>query len=264
MPFALVLVGYAFAASLNGGYRGSYAQGLPNDLGFALHVVEPAAFDRWLGPLPTAWLQEHLNGSGRARWYDAVVAVVYVSHFVVGPTVAAVLWFRNRARCLAWAGCLLAMAVLGLATYIGYPMAPPWLAAEIDVTGPIKRISGMGWEYVHLDAVSSLLQSSQASSNPVAAMPSLHAGYAALCAAFFVRRTGLLRNVLLVGYPVLMGFAVVYTGEHYVIDVIVGAAYAVLVVAAARLIPAEPLEAASARVSTTVRGRGRKYRRRCA
>jgi len=80
-----------------------------------------------------------------------------------------------------------------------------------------------------------------------------------------VRRTGLLRNVMLVGYPVLMGFAVVYTGEHYVIDVIVGAAYAVLVVAAARLIPAEPLEAASARVSTTVgRGRGRKYRRRCA
>jgi len=237
LPFAFVLIGYAVAGGLDGAYGASFTQGARNDLGFALHVVEPAHLDRWLfGELPTTWLQDRLYAAGRVHWYDAVVALVYVTHFVVSPVVAIVLWFRDRDRFRAWVRCVLALAALGLATYIAYPMAPPWLAADDGVIEPVSRISGLGWEVLHLEWLGGLVELGQATSNPVAAMPSLHVGFAALCAAFFAGRGPWWRTPALAGYPLAMGFAVVYAGEHYVVDVFVGVAYAVCVVLAWRVL----------------------------
>ena len=64
--------------------------------------------------------------------------------------------------------------------------------------------------------------------NPVAAIPSLHAAYPMLLALFFWRGAGRWRW-LLAAYPLAMGFTLVYAGEHYVIDVVLGWAYAVVV-----------------------------------
>ena len=67
--------------------------------------------------------------------------------------------------------------------------------------------------------------------NPYAAVPSLHAGYAFLVFLFAVtilwntrwRWPALFLGVL---YPLAQSFAVVYTGNHYVIDVLLGYAFA--------------------------------------
>ena len=237
VPFAFVLIGYAVAGFVNGVYDGRFGQGLPNALGFALHIVEPVQADRWIfGQLPTAWLQDRLYEAGRVRWYDALVAVVYVSHFVVSPVIAVVLWFRNRARFWGWVGCVISLTLLGLATYIAYPMAPPWLASDLGVTEPISRISHLGWAFLDFEPAAWLVQSGQDTSNPVAAMPSLHVGAAALTAAFLGLGATWWCRIALASYPLAMTFAVVYTGEHYVIDALVGSAYAFAVIAAWRLV----------------------------
>src|SRR3546814_6597338 len=69
----------------------------------------PIEVDRAMfgGELPSAWLQEQLCGSpcergSEPRWYDLVLAVVYTSHFVVGLTIAVVLWLRNRVEWKRW------------------------------------------------------------------------------------------------------------------------------------------------------------------
>ena len=62
--------------------------------------------------------------------------------------------------------------------------------------------------------------------NDVAAMPSLHAAYSMLIALFFWPLVSRRWRPLLAAYPVAMAFALVYTGEHYVSDVLVGWAYA--------------------------------------
>jgi membrane-associated phospholipid phosphatase len=64
--------------------------------------------------------------------------------------------------------------------------------------------------------------------NAVAAMPSLHMGvtFAVYLFARDVNRR--IARVLLI-YSVLMGFSLVYLGEHYAIDVIVGAACALII-----------------------------------
>jgi membrane-associated phospholipid phosphatase len=61
--------------------------------------------------------------------------------------------------------------------------------------------------------------------NPVAAIPSLHAAYPFLVLLFavkFFRRRGL----VVLPYVAIVWFAVIYLGEHYATDVLIGAAYA--------------------------------------
>jgi membrane-associated phospholipid phosphatase len=60
-------------------------------------------------------------------------------------------------------------------------------------------------------------------------MPSLHFAFSLLAAIFVA---GLLRSrwrLLVYVYPALMGLTLVYTGEHYVLDLAFGALYAVAV-----------------------------------
>ncbi len=58
--------------------------------------------------------------------------------------------------------------------------------------------------------------------NPVAAMPSLHSAYALIVVAFFLPTVRKRWWPLLLAYPLAMTFTLVYSGEHYVTDVLVG------------------------------------------
>jgi membrane-associated phospholipid phosphatase len=58
----------------------------------------------------------------------------------------------------------------------------------------------------------------------VAAVPSLHAAYTLLFALFLWPIAGRARPLLAL-YPVAMAFALVYSAEHYVSDILLGWAY---------------------------------------
>ncbi len=68
--------------------------------------------------------------------------------------------------------------------------------------------------------------------NLVAAIPSLHAGLTAAVAAFLWTRVQRKWRPFLVAYVLIMAFTLVYTAEHYVIDILLGWALAVVVVTA--------------------------------
>jgi len=124
----------------------------------------------------------------------------------------------------------LELAVAGLATYCLFPAAPPWMAARDGLSEPVARLSSRGWVWLHMDSLDDVLADAQHDgANPVAAMPSLHIAFAVLVALVL---GGMLRSrwrYLLALYPVAMGLALVYTGEHYVVDLLAGAFYAVVV-----------------------------------
>ncbi|RBY97791.1 phosphoesterase PA-phosphatase [Blastococcus sp. TF02-8] len=204
------------------------SRGLADGLGMPVHVEELASADLWLGGgvLPTVWLQDHLQ----ADWWRALATLVYSSHFVVTPVVLGVLWVRDRQR---WAPCarlVVALSVAGLVTYVLYPAAPPWLAARDGVIEPVERISGSGWEVLGLPRAGVLLHHGQGQVNLVAAMPSLHTAFAVLmCAVLLPLARRQWQRVALVAYAVLMPVVLVWGGEHYVVDTLLGAAYAVTV-----------------------------------
>jgi membrane-associated phospholipid phosphatase len=62
--------------------------------------------------------------------------------------------------------------------------------------------------------------------NLVAAIPSLHAGMTAAIAAFLWHRVHRGWRPVLVAYVLIMAFTLVYTAEHYVIDILLGWAFA--------------------------------------
>jgi hypothetical protein len=68
--------------------------------------------------------------------------------------------------------------------------------------------------------------------NPIAAMPSLHTAFATLCAGFLIPRVARRWRPLLACYPLAMMFSLVYSGEHWVIDTLIGIGYAVVVLLA--------------------------------
>ncbi len=186
--------------------------------------------------MPSVWLQQRLV-DGSAHWYDAVAALVYVTHFVSIPLLTAIAWFCLRDRFLSWLVAVLTFTAIGVTGYVVYPAAPPWLASDRGVVGPVSRVSSLGWDYLHLDAVGRLVVAGQDGSNPVAAMPSLHAGSALLVALFLWPHVRAPARVALLAYPVLMGISLVYMGEHYVVDVVAGWLTAVAAMAVATLGP---------------------------
>jgi len=204
------------------------SRGLADGLGVPVHVTELVTVDRWLGNgvLPTVWLQEHWQ----AAWWAAVASLVYSRHFVVTPLVLAVLWLRDRSRWVGYARLVLALSAAGLVTYVLYPAAPPWLAARDGVIEQVDRISNSGWAVLGLPRAGALLHAGQGQVNPVAAVPSLHTAFAVLtCLALLPLARHAWQRAALVCYAVLMPLVLVWSGEHYVIDTLLGALYAAAV-----------------------------------
>jgi hypothetical protein len=93
----------------------------------------------------------------------------------------------------------------------------------------IERISTRGWGTLHLQSAGALVNSGQASVNLVAAIPSLHAALTAMISVFLWRRVKARWRPLLVAYPLAMAFVLVYSAEHFVIDILLGWALAAMV-----------------------------------
>lgn len=220
LPFTLVLMVY------------DLSRGLATAINMPLHESDIATAERWLfgGSIPTIWLQHHFYTPATVHWYDALATLIYTTHFLATPILAAVLWLRDRAAWMAYVTRVVALAFAGLITYVLFPEAPPWLAARDGLIDPVGRLSARGWIWLHSGHVESLLDSAQRDgSNPVAAMPSLHTAFATLVALCLAGHLAGRWRYLLALYPVAMGVVLVYTGEHYVLDLVAGVAYALAV-----------------------------------
>jgi hypothetical protein len=212
-PLLLILWAYDLA-------RGLGARGW-----MPVHVDAQISLDRLagLGSVPTVWLQHHLwHGSAHVAWYDYATLAVYTSYFVATPVVLAVLWWFRPAGFRRFAVTLVALALVSCLTFILYPAAPPWLAAQDHRIPPVTQIIGLVNLHVPLIRLDPLWERGSAYANVAAAMPSLHAGQTLLISLFFFVRLRSRLRWLLWLYPLAMAFALVYSGEHYVVDIVAG------------------------------------------
>jgi hypothetical protein len=253
VPFAAVLIVY------------DYLRGLSDTVGMPTWWHPQIDVDRWLffGHEPTIWLQERLKHPD-VRWYDAVVCLCYFSFFFLPYVTAGVLWLRSRADFYRWALRFVALSMFAFTIFLLAPSAPPWAAAlctEKDVANHpnnppcmnvgahqvdhnilgqftfaqpgantwTERIVGRGFFELHLSVAHSLLQEGYAVADAVAAVPSLHLGGTVLFVIFMWPRLAKWWRPLLVAYPIVMVFSLVYPAEHYVSDCIAGALAAWLI-----------------------------------
>jgi membrane-associated phospholipid phosphatase len=202
---------------------------------FGVHYLPQLQADQALfgGAAPTVTLQ-HWLWHGHVVWYDLLVWAVYLTHFFATPLVAAVLWKLDRPRFRKFAVLVAVLSFAGLITYALYPAAPPWMASQAHLVAPITRIIPDVWTAVGTHSAGSVIEGGYRYSNNVAAVPSLHAAFSLLIAiTLWPRRRKWLRPLVAL-YPLAMAFSLVYSGEHYVSDILLGWAYAVAVLLAAR------------------------------
>jgi len=180
------------------------------------------------GIVPTVWLQQNIYDASAVHWWDTVGSVIYITHFLAAWIIAAVLYLISRDAWFDWARAVVITSVSALVIFMLVPTAPPWYADErAGLLPPIDRIAVRGLDSIGLHPAGELVSSGRAFSNEVAAIPSLHTGFAVLVSLFLFsvlpRTWRWWATPLLVLYPVAMIVVLVYSGEHYVIDGIFGA-----------------------------------------
>jgi hypothetical protein len=198
------------------------------DLGMKVHYTPQIDAERVLGfgTLPTTWLQDHLytGGTGALELFSLFM---YISHFLAPLLLAFLIWaFWEKRGFADLLFGILAVSILADITFVLAPTAPPWLAAQHGLIEPVQPILKDALFSVHLDAFAT--EKGNASKyNIVAAIPSLHAAWPVIC-LLVIRKHRLPRWLFAVQLAIAIGvfFAIVYTGEHYLIDGLVGVVYA--------------------------------------
>ena len=95
-----------------------------------------------------------------------------------------------------------------------------WLAARQGELGPTYRVMNFVTSGMHQNAYRDLY-ATLAAPNPVASVPSIHMALTFLV-LLWVRETAPKWTLPVLAYNLAMGFSLVYLGEHYVFDLLVG------------------------------------------
>jgi PAP2 superfamily len=208
---------------------------MPNDdpeaLQARVRVDYPVRIDRaiGLGTLPTLRLQRALATPGGLRRADQALVWVHWVWFLVPHGTVAYTLLRHPDRFPAAAARIYGVFDVGLIGYWAIPTAPPWYAAKEGRVGAqegqaaMRRLMVEQGEAFWKERWQPLY--SFLGGNPLAAMPSLHFA-TSLMAARVLAETGPVAGALGWSYALTLGFALVYLGEHYVIDLIAGATLA--------------------------------------
>jgi len=192
-----------------------------------VHYDFPILADQimFLGALPMVWLQDVFYVPGRITPLDFVLSSVYVTYFVAPHLTAVIVW-RTRPSLFPKAIVAISLTfIIGLFFYFAVPTAPPWLASDTgDIDSNVVRILP---EIISQLAGDTYDEASRAvGQNDVAAMPSLHTALTCTI-ALIMASYGRAWRWVGITYLALMGTALVYLGEHYVIDEIAGIALAI-------------------------------------
>lgn len=201
-----------------------------DDTGIPIRTTYVIDFERFLflGSDPVVALQRQFFSPPSLDAVDWLAVLTHWSFFIAPHALAVAVFIYRRDLFPRYALMVLATLYLALLLFFMIPTAPPWLAGATgalpaDGTFRIMQSAGRSIDPATYDA----LYESLGEPNSVAAMPSLHLGLT--FAMFLWARAHHPRLALpLLVYVLIMGLALVYLAEHYVLDLIVGAACALV------------------------------------
>ena len=191
-------------------------------------VGYPIAIDRvlGLGELPTVRLQRRFSRPGEVNALERVLSGCHWVWFAVPHASLAYVLARAPERFPGAAARMYTVFDLGASFYWAIPTAPPWWAAahgrlgdgrELAVRRTMIEYGPQFWGRLWRPLFGML------GGNPLAAMPSLHFATSVMAARLLWEVDPLAGSVGSL-YAGALGLALVYLGEHYLIDLLAGAA----------------------------------------
>ncbi len=178
----------------------------------SLHIAPELTLNRWLAAHNTL-------ASVLSYYYDN-------AHFIVTFGLLGWLWFKRADIYRPLRSSLVAINVIGLLVFWRYPVAPPRMLIANGFTDIVASSHTLGsW---HTGSLAT-------DANQFAAMPSLHIAWAVWCTLVLWRLSSRVWvRVLALLYPCITAFAVLATGNHYVLDLFGGLATFAVAVALVR------------------------------
>jgi PAP2 superfamily len=189
------------------------------------HVSHPLPYftpqlraERFLfdGHVPAVELQHWLWHGARhpVGVFERIVLFVTRVHSIVPMTAAFCLWIVRRSLFYRFAATFLVLSFAAALTFWLYPAAPPWAAGNLNLVDVSKINGNVG------------VGSSAPTNGGAGVYKLIHGNLIALFLGILAWRAGKRWLVpLLALYPVIQAFAVVYTGNHYVVDILIGYVY---------------------------------------
>ncbi len=176
----------------------------------------------------------NLTGTVQTLWNSASLTILFVFlyslHLPLVLIASIFFWYTDKATYGKYASTLVITSYFALLTFVIVPTAPPWyegLAKDLmqDSQGPSVLFSST------LAKLSSLIESDK-----FAAFPSLHSAYITLFSYYTMRYRLVLGAISL---PLFVGMllSTIYLGQHYVIDLVAGSAYALSVALLVNRVP---------------------------
>lgn len=165
------------------------------------------------------------------RWLEVGGSFYYAAaHYLVTPTVLLWLWVRRREFYHPARAAFVAATIAALAIFLLLPTAPPRLVGYHDT---LALTADVGWWSTSASAPAGMGHLT----NQLAAMPSMHVGWALWCAiVLWSYAASRVVRLLGVAHALLTCAVVVGTGNHWTLDLVVGGA--LVVVAWWALVPA--------------------------
>lgn len=216
LPFITVFISYEIMY----GIVGSISK-------YNLHAG-PYNFDMSLfGQIPSLVLQQTI----RAPILDYMGAFFYSLHFFAPTIFAFIVWKVSPKNYWKYTVAFGICTYGALITFLFYPVAPPWIAIPNItrvLTNSVDTSLGIPVYKTLFDFLSP---------NLYAAFPSMHSALPFLIALFSIKIWKKKALPVLI-FPIGVWFSAIYLGEHYVVDVLGGIAYAVIAfVAVEKILP---------------------------
>ena len=202
----------------------------------------PIAADRvlGLGALPTVRLQRAFSTPGKVNRFERVLVLCHWIWFAVPHLSLAYVLIRGGDRFPRAAARMYAVFDVGAVFYWVIPTAPPWWAAaqgriedseRVRVRRMMIEYGPVFWGPLWKPLFKFL------GGNPLAAMPSLHFA-TSLTGAHLLSEVDPVAGTVGWTYAGMLGLGLVYLGEHYLVDLLGGAALAEGIrLASPRLLP---------------------------
>jgi hypothetical protein len=146
---------------------------------------------------------------------EAMNLFYFLGHFLLTGLFFIWLYHRSKDGFRSFRNGFLAATAIAVVIHWQFPTAPPRLISGLGITDTLRLFWNVDIGSPRVDAFS----------NPVAAVPSLHAGWAVGVGVGLVRyATQRWLKVLGVIYPLAVTLTIVVTGNHFIFDALAGAA----------------------------------------
>jgi hypothetical protein len=204
---------------------------LPNYEVSTVHIKEPYEIEKWLFGIKSGELiltpNEYFT-LNHTRFFDFLSGMFYINWVPIPLAFGVYLYVKEKFLFTSYSLVFLWANLLGFVVYYIYPAAPPWYVEiygfdlHLGVQGNRAGLARFD-EMLGIPVFENIYNKN---ANVLAAIPSLHAAYPVIVLYFgIMKRLGWINWFFLV-FMFGIWFSAVYSGHHYIIDVVLGAAIA--------------------------------------